>query len=65
MPFSRMDPSCTIGFYAKSKKDFESLCSAVSTVSLFLNVLIQVHSETESKPLPHHFIISIYLIEGE
>lgn len=38
MPFNRMDPSCTIGFYAKNKKDFESLCSAVSEVS-FCNLL--------------------------
>ncbi|XP_026179835.1 cysteine protease ATG4D-like [Mastacembelus armatus] len=30
MSFSRMDPSCTIGFYAKSQKDFKSLCTVVN-----------------------------------
>ncbi|KAM3598207.1 uncharacterized protein V6R79_015056 [Siganus canaliculatus] len=29
MPFSRMDPSCTIGFYAQNQRDFESLCRDV------------------------------------
>lgn len=43
MNFSRMDPSCTIGFYAQTKKDFESLCSAVSEVSvLFESVTLEV-----------------------
>ncbi|XP_076608810.1 cysteine protease atg4da-like [Chaetodon auriga] len=29
LAISRMDPSCTIGFYAKGQKDFESLCTVV------------------------------------
>uniref|UniRef100_A0A3Q4HDD9 Cysteine protease n=1 Tax=Neolamprologus brichardi TaxID=32507 RepID=A0A3Q4HDD9_NEOBR len=33
MPFSRMDPSCTIGFYAKGQMEFESLCTSVNEVS--------------------------------
>ncbi|KAG7279726.1 hypothetical protein CRUP_011658 [Coryphaenoides rupestris] len=30
MSFRRMDPSCTLGFYAKGQKDLEALRSAVS-----------------------------------
>lgn len=30
MAFSRMDPSCSIGFYAKDQRDFETLCTDVT-----------------------------------
>lgn len=36
MPFSRMDPSCTVGFYAKNSEDFETL-SAVVTEALSMS----------------------------
>ncbi|KAI1892109.1 hypothetical protein AGOR_G00150580 [Albula goreensis] len=32
MPFSKMDPSCTIGFYSKSVQDFERIKEEVSKV---------------------------------
>lgn len=33
LPFHRMDPSCTLGFYAKSRRDFETLRSEVTMVT--------------------------------
>lgn len=32
MPFSKMDPSCTIGFYSRSVKDFERIIKELSKV---------------------------------
>ncbi|XP_057717652.1 cysteine protease atg4da-like isoform X1 [Corythoichthys intestinalis] len=55
MPFSRMDPSCTIGFYAKSQKDFEKLRRVVSeavstsaeTYPMF--IFVEGHSRMEEE----------------
>ncbi|XP_016352122.1 cysteine protease ATG4D-like isoform X2 [Sinocyclocheilus anshuiensis] len=33
MPFNHMDPSCTVGFYAASRGDFQTLCSDVTELS--------------------------------
>ncbi|XP_067088970.1 cysteine protease atg4da-like isoform X1 [Osmerus mordax] len=32
MSFCRMDPSCTVGFYARGAENVEAVCSAVNTV---------------------------------
>ncbi|CAL8302383.1 unnamed protein product [Merluccius merluccius] len=48
--FSRMDPSCTFGFYAKKQKDFESMCSAVSeALSTFAKYPMFIFSEGHSE----------------
>ncbi|KAM3850531.1 cysteine protease atg4da-like [Diretmus argenteus] len=53
MVFTRMDPSCTIGFYAKGQNDFESLCSAVdaavstSAEKYPMFIFVEGHSQEE------------------
>ncbi|XP_074551856.1 cysteine protease atg4da-like [Halichoeres trimaculatus] len=59
MSFSRMDPSCTFGFYAKGQKDFEALCTAVNealstsaeTYPMFIFVEGRSPSEEEARKL--------------
>uniref|UniRef100_A0A3B4B2N8 Cysteine protease n=1 Tax=Periophthalmus magnuspinnatus TaxID=409849 RepID=A0A3B4B2N8_9GOBI len=49
IPFSQMDPSCTVGFYAKDPNDFERLCKDVTEVTWLLSdniwsfVCVQAH----------------------
>ncbi|XP_049602031.1 cysteine protease atg4da [Syngnathus scovelli] len=65
MPFSRMDPSCTIGFYAKGQKDFEMLCrvvdEAVSTSAETYPMFIfaEGHSRVEEDKSKSHPITYI------
>lgn len=39
MPFSRMDPSCTIGFYASGQQELELLCTNVNEVCLVIYLI--------------------------
>lgn len=34
MPFSKMDPSCTIGFYSRSVQDYQTISHELSKVLL-------------------------------
>lgn len=46
MSFSKMDPSCTIGFYSKNVEHYERICNELSKVGkpfkTFVHVLIEV-----------------------
>ncbi|KAK2833877.1 hypothetical protein Q5P01_017766 [Channa striata] len=67
MAFSRMDPSCTFGFYAKGQKDFESLCTVVheavstsaETYPMFIFAEGRVRDDEERSDAPGHDIAYI------
>uniref|UniRef100_A0A8C1ZXF9 Cysteine protease n=1 Tax=Cyprinus carpio TaxID=7962 RepID=A0A8C1ZXF9_CYPCA len=44
MPFNRMDPSCTVGFYAASRGDFQTLCSDVTKVRKSIFTFVEGHN---------------------
>ncbi|KAF3700573.1 Cysteine protease ATG4D [Channa argus] len=67
MAFSRMDPSCTIGFYAKGQKEFDSLCTVVNealstsaeSYPMFIFAEGCIQEEKERSDTPRHNITHI------
>ncbi|KAG1928655.1 cysteine protease ATG4D-like [Pimephales promelas] len=59
MSFSRMDPSCTVGFYARSRDDLLTLCSNVTTAlsssgeKYPIFTFVEGHSQEQSASRPH------------
>ena len=43
MSISKMDPSCTIGFYIRTEEQFEQLCKELPTVCPIINVVGYQH----------------------
>lgn len=51
MPFSKMDPSCTIGFYSRSIQDYERISQE----------LTKVRNAVQTNIIPiHHYFISYF-----
>ena len=36
MKFTKMDPSCAVGFYCRTREDFDYFCNSISEVQTFM-----------------------------
>lgn len=50
MPFSKMDPSCTIGFYSRNVQDYEKIRQELSKVGI--NTALKQDFFKITSPLP-------------